>query len=71
MKYLLALISEEGGMEDRSPEEMREAMGKWQEFTDETVKAGAFISGEGLQPSSTAPRKASIVFSGQRPAPPR
>ena len=54
MKYLLTLITEEGGMEDRSPEEMREAMGKWQAFTDETVKAGAFISGEGLQPSVTA-----------------
>ena len=54
MKYLLALVAEEGGMEDRSPEEMREAMGAWQAFTDETVKAGAFISGEGLQPSATA-----------------
>jgi hypothetical protein len=54
MKYLLTLITEEGGMEDRSPEEMREAMGLWQAFTDEAVKAGAFISGEGLQPSATA-----------------
>jgi hypothetical protein len=54
MKYLLAFISEEGGMEDRSPDEIRAAMANWQQFTDEAVKSGAFIAGEGLQPSENA-----------------
>ena len=54
MKYMLTLIGEEGGMEDRSPDEMRAVMAEWQKYTDETVEAGAFIAGEGLQPSATA-----------------
>jgi hypothetical protein len=54
MKYLLTLIGEEGNYEDRTPEEMRESMASWQRFTDETVESGAFISGEGLQPSANA-----------------
>ena len=33
MKYLLALISEEGGMEDASPEEMKAAMDRWDAYT--------------------------------------
>ncbi len=54
MKYLLALIGEEGGMEDATPEQMSEVMGRWDAYTEELVKEGAFIAGEGLQPSSAA-----------------
>lgn len=54
MKYLLTLIGEEGGMEDATPEEMKAQMGRWEAFTKETVESGAFVSGEGLQPSETA-----------------
>jgi hypothetical protein len=54
MKYLLAIIGEEGGMEDASPEEMKAVMDAWEKFTKETVDTGAFIAGEGLQPSSAA-----------------
>ena len=54
MKYLLTLIGEEGGMEDASPEEMKAVMDAWGAFTQETVDRGAFIAGEGLQPSATA-----------------
>jgi hypothetical protein len=54
MKYLLALISEEGGMEDASPEEMKAAMDRWSAYGKEAVENGAFIAGEGLQPSATA-----------------
>ena len=54
MKYLLALISEEGGMEDASPEEMKAVMDRWSAYGKEAVDNGAFLAGEGLQPSTTA-----------------
>jgi len=54
MKYVLVLISEEGGMEDASPEEMKAVMDRWDEYTKRAVENGAFIAGEALQPSPTA-----------------
>jgi hypothetical protein len=54
MKYVLALISEEGGSEDASPEEMKAEMDRWFGYTKESVEKGAFIAGEALQPSETA-----------------
>jgi hypothetical protein len=54
MMYMLALISEEGGMEDASPEELKAVMDRWNEFTNETVDRGAFIAGEALQPTTAA-----------------
>jgi hypothetical protein len=54
MKYLLALIGEEGGMEDASPEEMKAVMDRWDAYGKEAVKNGAYLAGEGLQESSTA-----------------
>ncbi len=54
MKYLLALYGEEGGWEDATPEEMRAGMEPWEKFGNEVSDAGAYIAGEGLQPSSTA-----------------
>jgi hypothetical protein len=54
MKYLLALISEEGGMEDASPEEMKAVMDRWDAYGKEAVANSAFIAGDALQPSATA-----------------
>jgi hypothetical protein len=54
MKYVLALISEEGGLDDASPEEMKAVMDRWDEYTKRSVENGAFIAGEALQPSATA-----------------
>jgi len=54
MKYLLGLFSEEGGMEDASPEEMKAVMDRWAAYGKKAVENGAFIAGEGLQPSATA-----------------
>jgi hypothetical protein len=54
MRYLLTLVGPEGGMEDASPEDMQAEMDGWAAFTQETVDSGAFVSGEGLQPSATA-----------------
>jgi hypothetical protein len=54
MKYLLALIGDESGWADRTPEQQAEAMKAWDTFTRDAIDAGAFLGGEGLQPSSTA-----------------
>jgi hypothetical protein len=54
MMYVLALISEEGGLEDASPEEMKAVMDRWDSFTKKSVDDGAFIAGEALQPTESA-----------------
>jgi hypothetical protein len=54
MKYLLSFVVQEGGMEDSSPEEMREAMERWNAFDHEAIDGGAFIACEPLENSSTA-----------------
>ena len=54
MKYLFALIGDESRYADRTPEEGAESMKAWDAFTTETKDAGAFVAGEGLQPSTTA-----------------
>jgi hypothetical protein len=54
MKYLLAFFGEEGGWDDVSPQEMQEGMKLWGDYERALVDAGAYIAGEGLQPSDTA-----------------
>jgi hypothetical protein len=54
MKYLLALIGEEGGMEDATPEEMKAEMDRWDAYSKDAVEKGVLVSGEALQPSETA-----------------
>jgi hypothetical protein len=54
MKYLLSFVVEEGGMEDASPEEMREAMERWSAFDREASEKGALIACEPLERSSAA-----------------
>ena len=54
MKYMLALIGDESRWEDRTPEEMAEAMKQWDAFTQDAIDAGVHLGGEGLQPSATA-----------------
>jgi hypothetical protein len=54
MKYLLALIAEEGGMEDASPEEMKAELDRWDAYSKASVEKGAFVAGEALQPSEAA-----------------
>jgi hypothetical protein len=54
MKYLLSLWGDESRYADRTPEQIRESMKHWDAFTIETKDAGAFLGGEGLQPTSTA-----------------
>ena len=52
MRFMLTLIGPEGGWEDITPEQMREEMTNWSRFGKEAVEAGAFIAGDGLQPTS-------------------
>jgi hypothetical protein len=54
MKYLLALIADESGFTERTPEERHEAMKAWDVYTRATIDAGVHLGGEGLQPSATA-----------------
>jgi hypothetical protein len=54
MKYLLSFIVEEGGMEDASPEEMRQAMERWGAFDDAAAERGALIACEALEGSPSA-----------------
>ena len=54
MKYLLTLWGDEARWADRTPEEMQASMREWDAYTVETKDAGAFLGGEGLQPTATA-----------------
>ena len=52
MRFMLTLIGPEGGWEDITPEQMADEMKNWERFGQEAVEAGAFIAGNGLQPTS-------------------
>jgi hypothetical protein len=54
MKYMLLIIGDETAFEERSPEDAAAQMKLWDAYTQELVEAGALVSGEGLQPSTTA-----------------
>jgi hypothetical protein len=52
MRFMLTLIGPEGGWEDITPEQIADEMKNWERFGREAVEAGAFIAGDGLQPTS-------------------
>ncbi len=54
MKYVLAIISEEMDWADVTPEQARAGMAAWDEYTAALRDSGAFVAGEGLQPSGSA-----------------
>ncbi len=54
MKYMLTIIGEETDWGEVSPEQAKAAMASWDAYTAELRDAGAFVAGEGLQPSATA-----------------
>src|SRR5687768_18606532 len=54
MKYLLAYITEQGGMDDMSEDQMREVMDAWNQFEGEAAEAGVLIASEPLDPASEA-----------------
>jgi hypothetical protein len=54
MKYMFSIFSEEGGVEDASPEDIKAGMAAWEAFGLEARGAGVLVAGDGLQDSSTA-----------------
>jgi hypothetical protein len=54
MKYVLALITDEGARPSASPEEQKAVLERWQEYTKRAVDNGAFIAGEALEPTTAA-----------------
>ena len=54
MKYMLTIIGEEMDWGEVTPEQARAGMAAWDAYTSELRDAGAFVAGEGLQPSATA-----------------
>jgi hypothetical protein len=54
MKYLLTIYGDERRWNDISPEEGQRIMDAYWAFGAEIEAAGAFVAGEGLQPTATA-----------------
>jgi hypothetical protein len=54
MKYMLLIVGDESQYADWSEEDRAAEMGRWDEYTRALVDAGALVSGEGLQSSTTA-----------------
>jgi hypothetical protein len=54
MKYLFALIADETGFAEATPDQRAESMKAWDAYTRATIDAGVHLGGEGLQPSATA-----------------
>jgi hypothetical protein len=54
MKYMLLIIGDESRYSEMSEEEGAAQMALWDTYTKELVAAGALVSGEGLQTSTTA-----------------
>ena len=54
MRFMLTLIGPEGGDEDITPEQIKAEMSDWEAYGKQAVDRGAFLAGEGLQPSATA-----------------
>jgi hypothetical protein len=54
MKYLLTLWGDEARYAEATPEQIQANMKQWDAYTVEAQDAGAFLGGEGLQPTATA-----------------
>jgi hypothetical protein len=54
MKYLLLLYGDETRWANMTPEQTQADMGRWMEFGNAVTEAGAFVAGEGLDPTSSA-----------------
>ena len=54
MKYLLSIYDDESSWGSSTPEEIKEMMDAYGAFGREVEERGAYLAGEGLQPTSTA-----------------
>jgi hypothetical protein len=54
MRYMLLIVGDESRFADMSEADMAAQMKRWDDYSKELVEAGAFVSGEGLQTSTSA-----------------
>jgi hypothetical protein len=54
MRYMLNIFTDERGMTDASPDQIRETMEAYGAFGQEIAEKGVHVAGEGLQPTTTA-----------------
>ena len=54
MKYMLLIYGNESGFKTASPQDMKNMMAAYMAYTDALRKAGAFVAGDELAPSTTA-----------------
>ena len=54
MRYMLMIVGDESQYANMSEEEQAASSGAWADYTKELTDAGAFVSGDGLQSSTTA-----------------
>jgi hypothetical protein len=54
MKYLLTIYGDESRWENANPEDLKPVLDAYDAFTGEATDKGAFLGGEGLQPTQTA-----------------
>ena len=54
MKYTLLLYGDESRWANMTPEQAAEDMERWSAFGQELTDSGAFLAGEGLDPTSAA-----------------
>jgi hypothetical protein len=54
MRYMLLIVGDESRYDDMSDEDRAASLGAWADYTKALSDAGAFVSGDGLQTSTTA-----------------
>jgi hypothetical protein len=54
MKYMLLLYGDETRWENMTPEQVEEDVKAWTAFGQELTDSGAFVAGEGLEPTAAA-----------------
>lgn len=54
MKYLLSIYADEKGFASATPEQIQQTIEAYNSFTQEVKDKGIFLSGEGLEPTSSA-----------------
>ena len=54
MRYMLLIVGDESQYANMSEEEQAASSGAWADYTKALSDAGAFVSGDGLQSSTTA-----------------
>jgi hypothetical protein len=54
MRYMLLIVGDESRYDGMSDEERAASLGAWADYTKELSDSGAFVSGDGLQSSTTA-----------------